>query len=114
MSHYAYVNPYTHLVEKVLVIERDMIDTGEFGEPKNFISCSHNGNTCFPGIGYHYLPKSFVSKEKINNCFIPPSPNPDFYFHTDTWTWGPERPILKTESLKNKIKRLLLDFFHKT
>ena len=113
MSHYAYVNPYTHIVEKVLVIEKDMIDSGEFGEPGNFVSCSHEGNTCFPGIGYHYLPRSFNSKVKITNCFIPPCPDPDFYFHTDTWSWGPSRPNLKAGSLKNKIKNFLLDFFPK-
>ena len=114
MSHYAYVNPYTHIVEKVLVIDQEMINSGEFGDPENFVSCSHEGNTCFPGIGYHYLSRSFNSKVKVKNCFLPPCPNPNFYFNTESWTWGPERPVLISSSLKNKIKNFLLDFFHKT
>ena len=114
MSHYAYVNPYTHLVEKVLVIEKDMINSGEFGEPENFVSCSHRGNTCFPGIGYHYFPRSLNSKTKITKCFLSPSPNPEFYFDTETWAWGPGQPVMNKYRLIDRVKNFLLDFFSKT
>ena len=111
MSHYAYVNPYTHIVEKVLVIEKDMIDTGEFGDPENFIQCSYTNN--FPGIGYHYLKKSFNSKVSSRNCFIPPCPNPNFYFHENSWSWGPGRLMLNKYGLMDRVKKFLLDFFKK-
>ena len=111
MSHYAYVNPYTHIVEKVLVIEKDMVDTGEFGDPENFIECSYTGN--FPGIGYHYLKKSFNSKVLSTHCFIPPSPNPNFHFHENSWSWGPGRPIMNKYRFIDRVKKFLLDFFPK-
>ena len=111
MSHYAYVNPYTHIVEKVIVIEKNMIDSGDFGDPENFIECSYTGN--FPGIGYHYLKKSFNSKVQSTHCFIPPSPNPNFYFHEDSWSWNPICPIMNKYGFIDQVKKLLLDFFSK-
>lgn len=111
MSHYAYVNPFTHIVEKVLVIDQEMIETGEFGDPRNFVSCSYTQN--FPSIGYHYLTKSFNSKVKLRNCFIPPKPGPEYYFNQDSETWEFGNSELKKISIKTQVKNFLLDFFRR-
>ena len=117
MSHFAYVNPYTHLVEKVIVIEEDMIETGEFGDPKNFIQCSYNGEFrgCYPGVGYHYLDRSINSDITLKDCFIPPCPTPGYFFHEKTWNWHPDPPSEKKfSSLLGKFKKKMLDISSKS
>ena len=117
MSHFAYVNPYTHIVERVLVIEQDAIDTGNFGNPKNFVECSLSGEfrKCYPGEGFHYLKQSLNSDIKVSDCFIPPSPSPEHYFHEDTWSWSPDPPSEKKfTSLLGKFKKKMLDISSKT
>ena len=89
MSHYAYVNPYTHQVEKVLVIEKSLIKTGRFGDPKNFKQCSYTGKIgkVYPGIGYHCIEKPF------SKCiFVPPRPYLSWNFNETSWSWQPPVP----------------------
>lgn len=94
MAHYAYVNPYTNQVEKILVIEKNQVKSGLFGDPNNFVECSYNRNTgmLFPGIGYHYIKKSFNSKIKLKNVFLPPRPFISWNFDENTWSWQPPVP----------------------
>lgn len=94
MAHYAYINPYTNQVEKVLVIEKKQIKSGMFGDPNNFVECSYNRNVgkLFPGVGYHYIRKSINSKIKAKNVFLPPRPYISWIFNENSWSWQPPIP----------------------
>lgn len=94
MSHYAYVNPYTNQVEKVLVIEKEQIKKGSFGEPKNFKECSYTGKIgkVFPGIGYHYFEKQSLLNFKKEYYFVPPRPYLSWQFDENSWSWYPPKP----------------------
>lgn len=91
MSHYAYINPYTKQVEKVLVIDKAQIKSGAFGNPKNFVKCSYTAEfgKVFPGVGYYYVPWSFKTNPEETNVFIPPRPFLSWQFNDKTWTWEP-------------------------
>lgn len=117
MSHFAYVNPYTHTVEKVIIIEQDAIDSGNFGDPKNFIECSPSGEfrKCYPAEGFYYVKESFNPDIKVSDCFIPPCPSPGYYFHEETWTWSPNPPSEKKFiGFLGKFKKKILDISTKT
>lgn len=94
MAHYAYVNPYTNQVEKIIVIEKKQVNSGLFGDPKNFVECSYNQRIgkVFPGIGYYYIEKSFNSKIKHRKVFIPPRPYMSWKFSEEMWCWIPPVP----------------------
>ena len=89
MSHFAYVE--NGIVTKVLVIEQDVIDTGLFGDPSNWIQTSYNtyagvhrlGGTPlrknYAGIGYVY--------DSVRDAFYPPQPAPDWTLDSETCTW---------------------------
>ena len=95
MAHYAYVNPYTNQVEKVLVIDKKEIKTGLFGDPNNFIECSYNQKIgkVFPGIGFYYIRKPINSKIKHKNVFVPPRPSLNRNFNESIWSWEAPLPI---------------------
>lgn len=85
MSNFAQVDD-KDVVTRVLVIEQDVIDSGQFGDPKSFIQASYNtragvhygpdgkpdgksalrGN--YPGPGWTY--------DRANDVFVAP-PRPD-------------------------------------
>lgn len=94
MSHYAYVNPYTNQVEKVLVIDNKQIKTGKFGNPKNFKKCSYTKKTgkLFPGVGYYYVEPSSIFDIKSNYYFVPPRPFLSWQFDEESWSWKPPKP----------------------
>jgi len=77
MSHFAQIDE-NNIVTQVIVIEQDVVDTGLFGDPMNWIQTSYNtyggvhtlGGTPlrknYAGIGYTY--------DSIRDAFIPPKP----------------------------------------
>jgi hypothetical protein len=94
MSHFAKINQ-SNIVVEVLVIEQDVIDTGLFGDPKQWIQTSYNttggkhllGGTPlrknYAGVGYSYDP--------VRDAFIPPKPFNSWILNEDTCLW--ESPI---------------------
>lgn len=100
MSHFAKV--FDGIVQEVLVIDQDVIDTGLFGSPNNFVQTSYNtlggihyGNDNQPdggialrknyaGIGYTY--------DKIRDAFIPPRQFSTWILNEDTCFWEPPIP----------------------
>lgn len=114
MSHYAYVNPYTNQVEKILVIDKNKIKSGLFGDPKNFVECSYSGKIrkVFPGMGYHYIPKSFGLGSKVNDVFVPPRPYMSWNFDEKTWSWVPPVPYPedKRKYVWNELKKDWIPF----
>jgi hypothetical protein len=92
MSHFAKV--INNIVQEVLVIEQDVIDTGMFGEPSLFMQTSYNTHggqhpegrplrKNYAGIGYTY--------DATRDAFIPPQPYPSWTLNEDTCLW--ESPV---------------------
>ena len=94
MAHFAKIDE-NNIVTQVLVIEQDVIDTGNFGDPASWIQTSYNtrggvhtlGGTPlrknYAGIGYTY--------DRIRDAFIPPKPYASWELNEDTCLW--EAPV---------------------
>lgn len=100
MSHFAQINS-ENIVERVLVIEQDVIDTGHFGDPSTWIQTSYNTKG-----GVHYNPETgepsdTQSKALRKNyagigftydverdAFIPPKPFDSWILNEDTCLWN--------------------------
>ena len=99
MAHFARINNQ-NIVEEVLVIDKDVVDTGLFGDPNMWIQTSYNtrggihydpitGNPSddqskalrknYAGIGYTYDAK--------RDAFIPPNIFPSWIFDEISCTW---------------------------
>lgn len=95
MSHFAFVNAQG-IVEKVIVVEQDVIDTGLFGSPSSWVQTSYNtqggvhlnGGTPlrknYAGIGFTYDP--------IRDAFYAPQPYPSWILDEQTCLWGAPKP----------------------
>ena len=101
MAHFAKVDE-NNLVTQVIVIEQDMIDTGNWGNPSSWIQTYYNtragvhnapnshtpdGGVAlrknYAGIGYTY--------DETRDAFIPPKPYSSWVLVADTCQW--EAPI---------------------
>jgi hypothetical protein len=93
MSHFAKV--INNIVQEVLVIEQDVIDTGMFGDPLLFVQTSYNTHggqhpegrplrKNYAGIGYTY--------DTARDAFIPPQPYPSWLLNEETCLWDPPVP----------------------
>ena len=100
MSHFARVQ--NGLVVDINVAEREVLDTGLWGDPAEWIQTSYNtrggvhygadgqpdggvalrGN--YAGIGYTYDPE--------HDVFYAPQPYPSWTIAAPTWTWQPPTP----------------------
>lgn len=95
MSHFARV--VDGKVTQVIVAEQDVIDSGLFGSPSEWVQTSYNtyrnqhpegrplrGN--YASIGSIY--------DKENDVFYSAQPYPSWILNTSIWTWEPpvERP----------------------
>lgn len=91
MSHYAQV--IDGIVRQVIAVERDILETGIFGDPNQWIQTSYNthggqhllGGTPirknFAGIGFIY--------DSQLDAFYTPQPHPSWILDTDTCFWHP-------------------------
>lgn len=89
MSHYARIE--NGVVQEVIVAEQDVIDTGLFGDPANWIQTSFNtragkhllGGTPlrknFAGVGYNYDAQA--------DAFFEPKPYVSWQLDIETYTW---------------------------
>lgn len=89
MSHFAEIDE-NGLVKRVIVITQEEIDTGNWGNPTNWINTSYNTQRGihnkggisirknFAGIGYTY--------DKVRDIFIPPN-------HFNSWVLNEETGI---------------------
>lgn len=72
MSHFAYIQKNIsdkyYTVTNVIVAEQEYIDSGNCGDPANWVRTSYNGNirNIYAGIGYLY--------DKDLDIFLPPRP----------------------------------------
>lgn len=104
MSHFAFIDE-NDIVQQVLVIEQDVVDTGLFGDPTRWVQTSYNtrggihlyGKTPlrknYAGIGYFYC--------RQRDAFIPPQPYRAWILNENTCLWEPPIPYPNDEDGKN-------------
>ena len=68
MSHFAEINN-NKIVQRVIVAEKDFINSGTVGDEFNWIQCSYNANfrKAFPSAGCKW--------DKTNEVFVAPQPH---------------------------------------
>jgi len=89
MSHFAKV--VNGIVEQVIVVEQDVIDSGAFGNPEQWVQTSYNtyhnqhrmGGTALRG---NYAGPGHVY-DSANDVFYPAQPYASWQLNTTTWTW---------------------------
>jgi len=96
MSHFAEISGSNNIVTRVIVVEQDVINSGDFGDSANWIQTSYN---TYGGVHYgldatgSYVPdggtqlrKNYASSGHIydvgRDAFIAPQPEP-----TGSGTW---------------------------
>jgi hypothetical protein len=100
MAHFAKVVDNT--VQQVIVVEPEIIESGVFGEPSDWIQTSYNTHggvhllegtplrKNFAGIGFTY--------DSEKDAFIAPKPFPSWILNEETCQW--ESPVTKPEGAK--------------
>jgi len=106
MAHFAHVDG-TGTVTKVIVAEQDVIDSGLFGDPSEWVQTSYNTHA-----GVHYGPdgqpdggvalrKNYASPgmtyDSVRDAFIPAQPYPSWTLDEDTCDWDPPVPVPPSE-----------------
>ena len=98
MAHYAHVNK-DGIVDNVIVVEREFIDSGAVGDPTEWVQTSYNTHggkhpnnkplrKNYAGIGYKY--------DKDRDAFIPQKPTPDAILNEESCLW--DIPMSKSET----------------
>ena len=101
MSHFAKIDK-DGIVQRVIVIEQDILDSGNWGDPNNWIQTSYNTRG-----GVHYAPNSNNADGGValrknyagigykydaeRDAFIAPQPFPSWTLNEDTCLW--EAPV---------------------
>ncbi len=98
MAHFAEV--INNTVTRVLLVEKDVIDSGLFGSPSNWVQTSYNTYA-----GVHYDPETKLPSEdqskalrknyagigyfydSLRDAFIPPKPYESWVLNEETCQW---------------------------
>ena len=90
MSHFAEIDK-DGIVQRVIVAEQDVIDSGLFGDSSLWVECSYIGafRKSYPGYSYRY--------DKTNDVFIAPNQYPSWTLDSN-FDWQP--PIARPEDGK--------------
>jgi hypothetical protein len=95
MAHFAHIT--NGIVDQVIVIEADVLATGNWGNPSEWVQTSYNtasgvhsqGGTPlrknFAGVGYAY--------DAQRDAFIPPKPYASWLLNETTCQWGAPTPM---------------------
>jgi hypothetical protein len=102
MSHFAEIDG-DGIVQRVIVIEQNVLDSGNWGDPSNWIQTSYNTRG-----GVHYAPNSNdpddgialrknyagvgYTYDQARDAFIPPKRFPSWNLNGDTCQWDPPTP----------------------
>ena len=109
MSHFAKIDK-DGIVQSVIVIEQDVLNSGNWGDPNNWIQTSYNTRG-----GIHYAPNSNNADGGValrknyagigdkydaeRDAFIAPQPFPSWTLNEDTCLW--EAPVAYPNDGKN-------------
>ena len=102
MGHFARMDK-DGIVVQVIAIEKDMLDTGNWGDPNDWVQTSYNTRG-----GVHYAPNSRTpdggialrknyagmgyTYDQTRDAFIPPQPYPSWELNEDTCQWESPTP----------------------
>ena len=106
MAHFAHIT--NGIVDNVIVIEKEVLDLGHWGDPAEWVQTSYNtsggkhllggtplrGN--YAGVGFVY--------DSVNDVFYPPSPFPSWVLNNVTWTWEAPTPMPTDGKLYNWVE----------
>lgn len=113
MAHFAQINS-NNIVEQVVVIDQETINTGLFGDPATWIQTSYNTRG-----GVHYKPNTDTPSEDQSkalrknfaaigytydvqrDAFIPPKPYDSWSLNEETCLWDPPVPYPEIGRLHN-------------
>lgn len=99
MSHYARIDE-NNIVQEVLVIDQETIDTGAFGDPSRWIQTSYNTYANVHLLGGEPLRKNFAAVGDTYSAeldaFIAPKPFASWQLNTETGTW--QAPVAEPQS----------------
>lgn len=108
MAHFAKVDE-NNLVTQVIVIDQDMVDTGNWGNPSSWIQTSYNTRAGVHNAPNSHTPDGGVALRKnyagigytydtVRDAFIPPKPYPSWTLVEATCQW--DAPVAYPEDGK--------------
>jgi hypothetical protein len=90
MSHFAEIDE-DGIVKRVIVVEQEVLDSGIFGDPKNWIQTSYNTSGGKHRLGGIPMRKNYASVgyryDKARDAFLPPQPHPSFVLDEECGGW---------------------------
>jgi len=96
MSHFAKINS-DNIVEQVIVIEQEVLNTGYWGNPASWIQTSYNTHGGVHSLGGTPLRKNFAgigyTYDTVRDAFIPPKPFASWVLNEDTCLWEAPTPM---------------------
>jgi hypothetical protein len=78
MSHYAKIK--NNQVTNIIVVDRDLIESGDMGDPSTWIEVLDDN-----GVRIHYVGIGFTYDSDLNK-FVPPKPFDSWVFDGTTWS----------------------------
>lgn len=90
MSHFAEIDENNKVI-RVLVVEKEFVDTGILGNPNNWIQTSYNTYGGIHSLGGQPLRKNYAgigyTYDIEKDAFIPPKPYESWLLNEDTCLW---------------------------
>jgi len=95
MAHYAKIDK-NNIVTRVLVMDEEVVNSGDFGNPLNWIQTSFNTYGGQHNLGGTPLRKNYagvgMTYDKDRDAFIPVQPYPSWILDEDTCLWDAPLP----------------------
>ena len=95
MSHYAKIDK-NNIVTRVIVIDEEVVNSGEFGNPLSWIQTSFNTFGGKHSLGGTPLRKNYagvgMTYDKDRDAFIPSQPYPSWILDENTCQWDAPLP----------------------
>ena len=96
MAHFAKINK-DNIVEQVIVIEQDVLNTGHWGDPNDWVQTSYNTHGGVHTLGKTPLRKNFsgigFTYDRIRDAFIPSKPYDSWVLNENTCYWEAPTPM---------------------
>lgn len=90
MSYFAFVNSNS-IVETVIAVEQDVIDSGLFGDPTSWVQTSYNTRGGVHLLGGEPLRMNYAgvgfTYDRVADAFIPPKPEGDWILNHESYLW---------------------------
>ena len=91
MAHYAKIDK-NNIVIKVLVIDEETVNSGDFGDPLSWIQTSYNTHGGQHSLGGTPFRKNYAGEgmiyDKTRDAFIETQPYPSWILDEDTCQWN--------------------------